>query len=135
MIKPVGTLLLQSGGKTIVRKPLALDTLIPRTSISYPVSLPKALKPGQYDAVVSLRYGNRVLVNGNGVGGSRAISQTLPFTVSSGQYTQVFHGTPPLTQASSGTSTLTFLALAVAALAVLALVGVSLMFRRRLVPR
>lgn len=136
MIKPLGTLLVQRGGKTILRRRLALDTLVPGTSIAYPVSLPKALKPGSYDAVVSLHYGNRVLVNGDGVGGPLTVSQTLPFRVSSGEYVQVFKGTPPLGQASSGgTSMLTIFALGVAAIALLALVGVSLMFRRRLVPR
>ena len=96
MIKPAGSLLIQSGGKTILRKSLQLDTLVPDTHIAYPVSLPTALKAGSYDAVVSLHYGNRVLVDGDGSGGTLAVDQTLPFTVSSGQYTQVFQGTPPL---------------------------------------
>ena len=84
MIKPAGSLLIQSGGKTILRKSLQLDTLVPDTHIAYPVSLPTALKAGSYDAVVSLHYGNRVLVDGDGSGGTLAVDQTLPFTVSSG---------------------------------------------------
>lgn len=135
MIKPAGTLLVRSGGKTILSRPLQLDTLIPRTSIDYPVSLPRALRPGDYDAAVSFRYGNRVLVNGQGVGGSLAVSHTAPFHVSSGEYTEVFKGAPPLPRSSPAMSMVTILAFVVAALAVIALAGVSLMFRRRLVPR
>ena len=134
MIKPAGTLVVQSGGKTILRRSLRLDTLIPDTHIAYPVSLPTALRPGSYDAVVSLHYGSRVLVNGDGVGGPLAVSQTLPFRVSSGQYTQVFKGAPPLTQpASSGMSFPLLLSWVIAALAVLALLAVVVMRRRVLV--
>ena len=133
MIKPTGTLLIQSGGTTILRKPLQLDTLIPDTSIAYPVSLPTALQPGQYDAVVSLHYGNRVLVDGEGVGGSLAVSQTLPFHVSSGEYTQVFKGTPSLTRPNSAMSVPLLLSWLIAGLAVLALVAVVVMRRRVLI--
>lgn len=130
MIKPAGTLLVERGGTTVLKKNLELDTLIPHTSISYPVSLATALKPGDYTAVVSLRYGNRVLVDGNGVGGSFASNQTLPFHVSSGEYKQVYKGAPPLTQStSSGTSLPLLVSWMVAGLAVLALVAV--MFTRR----
>lgn len=136
MIKPSGTLLVQSGGKTVLRKVLQLDTLIPNTSITYPISLPTALKPGRYDAVVTLHYGNRVLVNGDGVGGPLALSRTLPFRVSSGQYKQVFRGTPPLTRsASSGTSLPLLLSWMVAGLAVLALGAVVVVMRRRALVR
>jgi Bacterial protein of unknown function (DUF916) len=137
MIKPAGMLLIERGGKTVLRKPLTLDTLIPHTSIAYPVSLPAALKPGDYTASVSLRYGNRVLEDGDGVGGSLAESHTLPFHVSSGEYKQIYRGTPALTRgstSSSGTSMPLLVSWVVAGLAVLALLAVVLM-RRRVVVR
>jgi hypothetical protein len=138
MIKPTGTLLVESGGKTVLEKSLQLDTLIPGTHIEYPVSLPTALKPGTYDAVVSMNYGNRVLVDDEGEGGSLAVNHTLPFKVSSRQYTQVFKGTPPLTRGGGGSSSSSMsfpmlLSWAIAGLAVLALLAVVLMRRRLLV--
>ncbi|MGZ4317691.1 MAG: WxL protein peptidoglycan domain-containing protein, partial [Gaiellaceae bacterium] len=72
MIKPTGSLVLRDGsGKTVLSKPLQFDTLVPDTNIAYPVSVPKALQPGRYTAAVRLSYGNRVLVNGQGLGGPR----------------------------------------------------------------
>jgi hypothetical protein len=142
MMKPIGSLAIRNAaGKTIVNKAIRLDTLIPRTAISYPVSLSKALKPGQWSATVVLHYGNRVLVNGQGIGGPLTLRRMVRFRVSGAQYTQVFKGAPQLTRPSSGTSastsnsTLTLLAIATAVIAVLALAGVSLHYRRRLVPR
>jgi hypothetical protein len=136
MIKPTGTLLIERGGTTILHKSLQLDTLIPGTSIWYPVSLPTALQPGRFDAVVSLHYGNRVLVDGNGVGGAREVSRTRSFHVSAGEYKQVFRGTPPLTRpASSGMSFPLLLAWMIAGLAVLALAAAVVAMRRRVLVR
>ncbi len=133
MIKPTGTLVVRTAaGETIVRKQLQLDTLIPGTSIAYPVSLSAALQPGSYRAVVVLHYGNRVLVDGQGIGGPLTLSHTFPFKVSGAQYTQVFKGTPQLTQTGSKfPSLLVVLSLLVATVAVLALAGVVLVTRRR----
>jgi hypothetical protein len=139
MMKPIGSLVLTTAtGKTLTSKAIRLDTLIPHTVISYPVSLRKALKPGHWNATVVLHYGNRVLVNGEGIGGPLTLRRTFRFRVSGAQYTQVFKGAPQLTRpssAASSTSTTTLVALATAAIAVLALAGVSFHYRRRLVPR
>lgn len=137
MIKPTGTLTVRdSTGQTVVDKSLQLDTLIPGTSIAYPVSLSAALQPGSYTAEVDFHYGNRVLVDGEGIGGPLTLDQTVPFTVSSVQYTQVYNGTAPLTPAGARSlSPLVLASLAIATLALLLLGGVVLKTRHGLLPR
>jgi hypothetical protein len=104
MIKPTGRLLLRNGsGKTIVNKQIRLDTLIPHTQIGYPVSVPTALSPGRYSGLIVLSYGNRVLVNGQGVGGPLTLRRTFSFSVSQAQNTQVYEGAPQLTRPAVST--------------------------------
>jgi hypothetical protein len=100
MLRPTGTLVLEgAGGRTIARRSFDLDTLVPRTSIQYPVLLPnQALRPGPYTATVTLHYGNRVLVDGQGVGGSQTLTRTFGFNVSASDTKQVYQGAPQLTR-------------------------------------
>lgn len=106
MLKPTGTLRLRdAGGHTIAQRSFDLDTLVPGTSIEYPVLLPhQALQPGRYTAIVSLHYGNRVLVNGQGVGGLHRVAQTFGFGVSASDNKQVYQGAPQLIQPAAGAS-------------------------------
>ncbi len=104
MLKPTGTLVLKNGGGgTIDRRSFTLDTVVPHTHIRYPVILPgQALQPGRYTATVLLHYGNRVLVDGKGVGGKQTLTRTFGFKVSARETAQVYQGAPQLTRPVAG---------------------------------
>jgi hypothetical protein len=81
LIKGRGTLtVLDRGGRVRKRASFALDTLVPRTRIAFPVYVRgRALGPGRYVAQVAIRYGSGLRV-----------SRTLPFAISRAQVTEVF---------------------------------------------
>ncbi|MBV9709755.1 MAG: DUF3324 domain-containing protein [Ktedonobacteraceae bacterium] len=59
MLKPSGTMEVMDGNGVLLQTlPLKLDTFLPMTSINYPVYLKKALGAGNYQAALTLTYGN-----------------------------------------------------------------------------
>jgi hypothetical protein len=104
--KPTGTLVVTaSDGKQVASETFKLDTFLPGTAIDFPVLLPKqALAPGDYRAAVTLAYGSAAIGYRSAAGSTRTISRTFPFSVSSGQYRQVFPGAPPLKTPQSATN-------------------------------
>ncbi|HST25865.1 MAG TPA: DUF916 domain-containing protein [Gaiellaceae bacterium] len=135
--KPTGTLLVtDSSGAQVASRALKLDSLLPGTTIDYPVLLPaKALQPGSYHATVDLTFGADQLGYRRTPGTTQSITHGFDFTVSNGQYKQVFQGVKPVQpvqQAKSSSGSGSTLMLIVAGLAVLlaALVVLVLALRR-----
>lgn len=138
MMRPRGSLLLRtSSGGVVARLPLRLDTLIPQTSVDLPVPLGRSLAPGSYTAAVALHYGNRVLVNGQGVGGPLSYRHTFAFKVTAAQNKQVYSGAPQLTRPAAhgggGSSVLLITIAVVSGALALMSIGVTLtvVMRRR----
>jgi hypothetical protein len=104
--KPTGTLVVTAAnGKQVASETFKLDTFLPGTAIDYPVLLPKqALAPGDYRAAVTLTYGSAAIGYRRAAGPTQTISRSFPFTVSSGQYRQVFPGALPLKTPQAATS-------------------------------
>ncbi|HST25864.1 MAG TPA: DUF916 domain-containing protein [Gaiellaceae bacterium] len=136
MIKPAGTLVVKSaGGAVVMRRPLQLDTFLPQTSIDYPVLLPaRVLPPGSYTGTVTLHTSGQAVVGyRKSQGAPFSVTHSFPFTVTSGERTQVYSGaaavTPPSSSKSSGSkSKLTTYALyGLAALLLIAIVLVALL--------
>ena len=96
--KPFGRVLIAvAGGRTVATRELTLDTFLPGTAIDYPLLLPKqALQPGKYRANIELTYAASALGYRRTDGPARTLSRSFDFTVSSGQYTTVFQGVPPV---------------------------------------
>ena len=96
--KPLGRVLItSSGGRTVATRALTLDTFLPGTAIDYPLLLPRqALQPGTYRATVELTYAATALGYRRADGPARTLSRSFDFRVSSGQYTTVFSGVPPV---------------------------------------
>ena len=107
MIKPAASLTVRnSAGRVVARRTFQLDTFLPGTSIDYPVLLPKqALGPGKYTAAVRLRSSNAPIVGyRKAQPAAFDVSRTFPFTVSSGERTQVFSGVAPVTPTAKASS-------------------------------
>ncbi len=87
MLKPVGTLhVTDSHGHLIQNLAVKLDTLLPHTSINYPVYLKgTALGAGTYQAELTLTYGHK-----------HVLYDTRAFTITHLQVKQVFNSSPPL---------------------------------------
>jgi hypothetical protein len=104
--KPTGTLVVTAAnGKQVASETFKLDTFLPHTAIDYPVLLPKhALTPGDYHAAVTLTYGSAAIGYRRAAGPTQTISRTFPFTVSAGQYRNLFPGAPPLKTPQAATS-------------------------------
>jgi hypothetical protein len=59
MVKPAGTVTMtDASGKTVLNQKLALDTLLPQSSISYPVQAEPPSLPGTYKVAASLDFGS-----------------------------------------------------------------------------
>jgi hypothetical protein len=52
--KPKGSIAISRGGRTVETKPLRLRTILPHTSVDYPVALRQPLPAGTYEAAVDL---------------------------------------------------------------------------------
>src|SRR6266568_5293814 len=93
MLKPSGTLQVANAqGQVLKTIPLKLDTFLPQTAINYPVAITgQALGAGDYQAVLTLTYGN-----------GQVLHYTTKFTVTPQQLTQVFGSTSSKTQAPPG---------------------------------
>ena len=93
MLKPEGTLqVTDAQGQVVKNMSLKLDTFLPQTAINYPVAITgKALGVGNYQATLTLKYGN-----------NQVLHYTSKFTVTQQQLTQVFGTTSSKTQAPSG---------------------------------
>ena len=93
MLKPEGTLqVTDAQGQVVKNMSLKLDTFLPQTAINYPVAITgKALNVGDYQATLTLTYGN-----------GQVLHYTTKFTVTQQQLTQVFGTTSSKTQAPSG---------------------------------
>ena len=93
MLKPEGTLqVTDAQGQVVKNMSLKLDTFLPQTTINYPVAITgKALGVGDYQATLTLKYGN-----------NQVLHYTSKFTVTQQQLTQVFGTTSSKTQAPSG---------------------------------
>ena len=81
MLKPYGSLQVADSQGQIVKKiSLKLDTFLPQTSITYPVNITgQALGAGDYQAALTLTYGNR-----------KVLQYNTNFTVTQQQLSQVF---------------------------------------------
>jgi hypothetical protein len=135
--KPTGRLtVIDSGGKTVASRRFTLDTFVAGTAVDYPVLLPHiALDPGDYRAKIDLSYGAAAVGYRTTPGPMQTITRILPFSVTSGQYTQVFKGVAPAKAvakptASSGTSPLIWILAGAGALAVAAVAFVAIRLRR-----
>jgi WxL Interacting Protein, peptidoglycan binding domain/WxL Interacting Protein, host binding domain len=93
MLKPEGTLqVTDAQGQVVKNMSLKLDTFLPQTAINYPVAITgKALNVGDYQATLTLTYGN-----------GQVLHYSTKFTVTQQQLTQVFGTTSSKTQAPSG---------------------------------
>lgn len=93
MLKPEGTLqVIDAQGQVVKNMSLKLDTFLPQTAINYPVAITgKALDAGDYQATLTLTYGN-----------GQVLHYTTKFAVTQQQLTQVFGTTSSKTQAPTG---------------------------------
>jgi hypothetical protein len=132
MMKPSGTLqVTDMAGHSLKKEKLTLDTLLPQTTIDYPVYLDgQALGPGHYKAVLSLTYGDP----------QQTLQRTFDFKITAADLIQVFGNrspnTPPVSAAAGSNGVLSILAIA-GAVALLLLVGfgASIIFVPALRPR
>jgi hypothetical protein len=124
LVKGNGRLIVSAaGGGQVLNQAFALDTLVPQTSIQFPVYTQKRLPAGQYSGAVQLSYGS-----------GHSESLTLPLTISSKQVRQTF-GSHPLATGGGGSGSSTpilLIALAAVALVAAGVGGSALVFRRRL---
>jgi hypothetical protein len=128
LVKGSGTLQISQAGRTVLSQAFALDTMVPQTSIDYPVYVRgRRLAPGSFVAGVTLHYA-----------GGRTSRATLPFTVSTQQVRQTFGSTVPpgapagvAAHGSSSSVPVWAIGLGAAALVALSVGGSALFFRRR----
>ena len=129
LIKARGTLTVFSSGRKVLGQSFLLDTMVPHTSIQYPVYVRgKRLAPGGYTADVTLIYAGHTA------------HSTFPFTITSGQVRKTYGTTvPPGAPIASGSggSSVPIWAIALGAIALMAasVGGSALYFRRRLAKR
>jgi hypothetical protein len=128
LIKCRGKLTVYASGRKVFGQSLSLDTLVPHTSIQYPVYVRgKRLPPGGYTADATLSCPQAHTVHG-----------TFPFTISSNQVRKTYGTTvPPGAPIASGNSSVPIWLIALGALALVAasIGGSALYFRRRLAKR
>jgi WxL Interacting Protein, peptidoglycan binding domain len=135
--KPTGTVTITNSKGTVVETiPLRMDTFLPQTRISYPVTLKKALAPGSYQTHVTLDYQGAA-------GHAQTVSATPTLTVSSQNVQQVFTSSSPTqapptttsaspsTGSKSSVSTALIVAIAAGGIVLLALVWLVLQRSRR----
>jgi len=87
MLKPSGSLQVTDGkGRTLQNLALKLDTLLPQTSIDYPVAVQdQAIGAGDYQAALTLDYGQ-----------GKELRADLPLHISPAAAAQVFQAPKPL---------------------------------------
>jgi len=93
MVKPHTLLVVHnSTRRLILHRSMQFDTFLPRTQISYPVFLRKALAPGIYHATITLTNGSGLpgYRTGLSTSSSPQTTRSFTFTVSARSYTQVF---------------------------------------------
>jgi hypothetical protein len=127
--KPKGTLgVLDAEGRQVESVPFQMDTFVPHTAIEYPVTLTKALGPGDYTARVRLSFPPA----GGGTGTASASSS---FAVSRENVQQVFTSAkqtaPPAAAASDGAGGTPWWVWALGASGIAALAVVAALFLRR----
>lgn len=97
LLKGTGRISVQTAaGRTVLRRPFALDTFVPRTSIRYPLYLRHRLAAGRYRATVKVAYGHH-----------QSVTRTFAFSVGARQLRQTYGTTAPaaLGGGSSSSST------------------------------
>lgn len=128
LVKGKGKIAVYRSGRKVLGQSFSLDTMVPHTSIQFPVYVRgKRLPPGTYTAHVTVTYAGDPVVQG-----------TFTFTISSGQVRKTYGTTvPPGAPIGSGSSSVPIWAIALGALALIALSvgGSALYFRRRLAKR
>ena len=128
LIKCRGKLTVYSSGRKVFGQSFSLDTLVPHTSIQYPVYVRgKRLAPGGYTGDVTVSCPR-----------ARTAHGTFPFTISSHQLRKTYGTTvPPGAPIASSSSAVPIWAIALGALALVAasVGGSAFYFRRRLVKR
>ncbi|HZQ35841.1 MAG TPA: DUF916 domain-containing protein [Dehalococcoidia bacterium] len=92
MLKPQGVLTVTDAhGATAGQWPLALDTVLPQTSIEYPVYVQSApLPPGEYTGVLALQYG-----------AGHEEHERLAFSIPEAAATAIYQSQAPLTPVQS----------------------------------
>jgi Protein of unknown function C-terminal (DUF3324) len=128
LIKGRGKLTVFKAGRQVFAAPFSLDTMVPHTSIAYPVYVRgKRLPPGSYTGHVRVVYAGNHIAQG-----------TFPFTISSNQVRKTYGTTvPPGAPISSGSSSVPIWAIALGGVALIAVSigGSAFYFRRRLAKR
>ena len=132
MVKPEGLLTVTDAqAQEVQRRPLKLDTFVPRTAIQYPVFVERqALAAGQYRVRLELNYGKS----------GRTVYET-EVTITAAQVAQVFQGRAPLAPPAAPAQTppasespavaVAPLALGAASIVLLVLLGAVVIARRR----
>jgi hypothetical protein len=95
LLKPTGSITLSdTQGQRALQLPLALDTFVPQTQITYPLAIPPGTLPvGDYSATVILDYGN-----------NQQTSRTLPLAF---YYAPTLTGISPSSGSATGGNTVT----------------------------
>jgi hypothetical protein len=93
--KPSGKVEVVKAGHLVETLPFVMDTVLPQTSIDYPILLKRALTPGSYGARISLTFPNTA-------GTQKTISADPSFTVSKTDVKQVFTTATPTKQPKGG---------------------------------
>ena len=129
LLKGRGKLTVFHSGRQVFAQAFSLDTMVPHTSIRFPVYVRgKRLPPGSYTGDVTVTYAHD----------AHTAHGTFPFTISSTQVRKTYGTTvPPGAPIGSGGSSVPIWAIALGALALVAasIGGSALYFRRRLARR
>ena len=126
LVKGSGRIQVSRGGRSVLAQSFPLDTMVPQTSIEYPIYVRGArLGPGQYTATITLPYQGGHVAHG-----------TFLFTISSQHVRKTYGSTVPSNAPSGvsrGGSSVPAWAIALGALALVAasVGGSALFFRRR----
>jgi Protein of unknown function C-terminal (DUF3324) len=129
LVKGSGKIQVSRGGKQILSQSFPLDTMVPQTSIDYPVYVHGSrLPPGQYTASVTIPYT-----------GSHVAHGVFTFGISSGQVRQTYGSTVPaggVSSVSGGSSSFPVWGIALGAVVLVgASIGGSAWFFRRRSPQ
>ena len=127
LTKPRGTITIYDKSGAVVEKlPFTLDTFLPQTAIDYPVLLKKALRPGDYSALVRLT-----------VPGGPAVTARPRFSVTNTDVKQVFSSAQPtqtvpgIAGGSSSTGIARWIYFVAAAVVAALLLGAAALLARR----
>jgi hypothetical protein len=126
LVKGSGRIQVSRGGRSVLAQSFPIDTMVPQTSIDYPVYVRGArLGPGKYTAAVTVPYQGGHVARG-----------TFPFTISSQQVRKTYGSTVPSNAPAGvphGGSSVPAWAIGLGALALVAasVGGSALFFRRR----